>query len=253
MSNILSNLISSKKLSVRVLLGGIGAAAAILAFNVVDAKAQETSAGPLEAEMMNAAPELFGFLKTNFPDDFQSLVAQVEVTLNTGGTLNGVVANHLLDLRIKYAPQVSASDDASLAQVIEATIALQQTVLANEGPEACGRLAINGPAAFAGSPLEAKYEDLMLAQTVLLLKAAKVGHDTPVTRAAASEADWSQVTTMMTESGISQNGFAAIVNVDTANPELCPALISMLTAMNIDTSPSGALVRAEYLASAAGV
>src|SRR5215217_4108557 len=65
MTNSLTTLLSSKKRSVRMLLGGIGAAAAILALNVVDAKAQDAEVSPLETEMMNAAPELFGFLKGN--------------------------------------------------------------------------------------------------------------------------------------------------------------------------------------------
>ena len=51
MSNFFSNLLSSRKSSVRMLLAGVGAVIAMAAINMVEAKAQE-AVSPLEAEMM---------------------------------------------------------------------------------------------------------------------------------------------------------------------------------------------------------
>lgn len=248
MARILSTSSITRQRVAAILLGGMASFA--LAMPMAHAQAVAPAApvnAALEAEIMAAAPELFGFLKGNFPQEFSGFVTLVETTIASGGSLDGLVQNHLAELRQKYASHLTGASDASLSALLTASIALQQAVLEGEGPAACSSFAVNGPAVFEGMPEAAKYEDLMMAQTVLLLAAAKGGHDAPVERAPAAEADWKVVTDMMVEAGVSQSGFQAISSLDAANPELCPTLLTMLDAMNTDTSGAGARVRAEYL------
>jgi len=233
---------------VAVLLGGMATFALALPLaNTTQAQETTAPASTMEAEIMAAAPELFGFLKGNFPEEFAGFVTTVETTVANGGSLDGLVQAHLFELRGKYAAHLAGATDDALGALLTASIDLQKSVLDGEGPAACGTFAINGPAAFEGTPAAAKYEDLMMAQTVLLLAAAKGGHDAPVERAPAAEADWKVITDMMVEAGVSQGGFQAISTLDAANPELCASMLTMLEAMNTEPTGAGARVRAQYL------
>lgn len=249
MRTVTLNPIAFRRTMVSVLLAGLTSVAIALPL-AGSAYAQVQPAATVsttEAEMMAIAPELFGFLRASFPDDFSAFVAQVEQRVSTGGSADGMVQAHMLELRQKYAPHLAGASDAALETVLVATMDLQQAVFDGEGPAVCGNFAINGPAIFEGTPAAAKYEDLMMAQTVYMLAAAKGGHDAPVTRTAAVEADWKVITDMMTQAGVTSSGFEAISTLDAANPDLCPAMQTLLTAMNTEPTGAGARVRASYL------
>ncbi|SEQ53934.1 hypothetical protein SAMN05428969_3438 [Devosia sp. YR412] len=247
MANTRFTLGFSRKTLIAALLGGIAALALALP---LAATAQEAApaVSATEAEMMTIAPELFGFLKANFPEDFSGFVTQVETTVASGGNVEGMVATHMLELRQKYAVHLTSASDEALTSVMTASIALQQAVMDGEGAAACGGFVVSGPGVFEGTPAAAKYEDLVMAQIVLLLAAAKGGHDAPVTREPASEADWKLIAEKTVEAGASQTGLQAIAMLDAANPELCTTLLTMLEAMNTESSGVGARVRADYLA-----
>lgn len=202
-----------------------------------------------EAQLMDVAPELFGFLKSNFPQEFAAFVPQAQATVAGGATLDGVVMELLGGLRQKYGASLGTAPDNLLAALMTTTIDLQKAVFEGEGALACSKFAINGPSVFDGTPAQAKYQDLVMAQSVLLLAAAKAGFDTPVKRDAASQDDWKTITNLTLEAGATQTGFAAISKLDATSPELCPTLRGMLETMNSEASGVGARVRAAYLVS----
>ncbi|MBU1306064.1 MAG: hypothetical protein KKF33_11170 [Alphaproteobacteria bacterium] len=202
-----------------------------------------------EAQLMDVAPELFGFLKVNFPEEFTQFVPLAQATVAGGATLDGVVMDLLGGLRQKYGASLGSAPEDLLGALMTTTIDLQTAVYEGEGPVACSNFAINGPAVFDGTPAEARYQDLVMAQSVLLLAAAKAGFDRPVARDQASQADWKRITDMTVEGGASQAGFEAISALDATSPELCPTLRGLLQAMNTEDTGIGARVRAAYLVS----
>ena len=202
-----------------------------------------------EAQLMDVAPELFAFLKANFPTEFEAFVPKAQAAVAGGATLDGVVMELLGGLRQTYGASLATAPDHLLGALMGTTIDLQKAVFTGEGAVACSNFAINGPAVFDGTPAEAKYQDLVMAQSVLLLAAAKAGHDAPVTRDEASQDDWKRITDMAVSGGATQAGFEAVSKLDATSPELCPTLLGLLEAMNSETSGSGARVRAAYLVS----
>ncbi|WP_137150070.1 hypothetical protein [Devosia sp. FKR38] len=245
--------VSSRRSLARML---VAATALSLALPLVG-QAQAQTATPVvpaapaltEAQLMEVAPELFGFLKSNFPQEFTAFVPQAQAAVAGGATLDGVVMDLLGGLRQKYGSSLGTAPDNLLTALMTTTIDLQKAVFEGEGALACSNFAINGPAVFDGTPAQAKYQDLVMAQSVLLLAAAKAGFDAPVARDAASQDDWKVITDLTMQAGATQAGFEAISKLDVASPELCPTLRGLLEAMNTEATGVGARVRAAYLVS----
>lgn len=208
---------------------------------------------PFEAELMQAAPELFGFLKTNFPSEFQDLVVNAQMTHASGGDLSGLVQGHLLQLRKSYAAKVAVASDATLAALGDATISLTNAVLEGEGELACANYSVNGPAVFDGTPAAAKYEDLLLAQIVHVLVAARDGITAPTARQDASDADWQTLIDHMIALGMSNEALAGLAQQDPTNPALCGTMISLFQAMASEPTGAGARVRAQFFSQVAAL
>ena len=219
------------------------------------AVAAPPAAGPslTEAQLMDVAPELFAFLKGNFPTEFAAFVPQAQAAVAGGATLDGVVMDLLGGLRQTYGASLATAPDELLGALMTTTIDLQKAVFEGEGPIACSNFAINGPAVFDGTPAAAKYQDLVMAQSVLLLAAAKAGHDAPVSRDEASQDDWKRITDMAVAGGATQAGFEAVSTLDATSPELCPTLLGLLQSMNTEQTGVGARVRAAYLVSVSAI
>lgn len=206
-----------------------------------------------ETELMQAAPELFGFLKGNFSAEFQDLVTKAEATHTAGGDVGVVVQGHLLELRKAYAEHIAVASDEALAALGEATISLTSAVLEGEGAATCANYNVNGPVAFEGTAAAAIYEDMLLAQLVYALLAARNGLDTPTQREDASDKDWEAVINHMLASGTTSEEIAGIAKQDPTDPALCGTMIDMFNAMNSEPTGAGSRVRAQFFSQVAAL
>lgn len=206
----------------------------------------------VEQKLHEVSPELYGYLEQSFPDDYQRILKETSDAMRTANA-EGVVerrsAEIMQELRRKYASFLRLAADRELAALIGTQVDFYD-LLFKDDPALCAQVAVYGPMSTLGTGFSQKYAQAMVSQTVALFKAARSGIDAPVARRQASDADWEAIGVIMAANGASEAYFSAISVLDATNLETCPAVVSMLKAMN-DLSEPAQMVRASYVAEVA--
>lgn len=206
-----------------------------------------------EAEIMKAAPEVYGYLKVAYPQDYASLLSQLTDLAVTATSSVGVQEQAALlmqNLRHKYASFISLAGEVELSALMAEQIKFYNSLLRDD-PTECAKVAINGPISIAGTEAASKYLDAFSSQTLVLFKAIRAGMDRPVARREATNDDWAAVGNAMAAAGSPDRYFDAISTLSVSNPDTCPALIDMMQAINGSDTDEVRIVRASYLASLA--
>lgn len=240
----LSSFLRSRKLLPRMILGAIGAVAAIAVIKVVEARAEELPPESVTAILESVSPELVAVLSDSFPSDYAAFTADLERDMAGGGDLKATTARHLLALRAQYAPSIAQASDAALMKLARSTGDFYAMLNWLAGPDVCARYATVGAAAVAGSDLENSVGRPALALMATMLATARDGRDHPVTRRAATDAEWQAVASQSLTLGATTDGFSAMAQ-GIADPGVCPSLVAFLEATQVDGAAS--LVRAEIL------
>jgi hypothetical protein len=209
----------------------------------------------VERAIAEANPSLAPLLKREFPEDYEELIAKSLAAIRSGGAIDETVlraAGAFVELRRKYAKFVAFARPEELKAAVSTMIDFHERVLATEGAQVCGKVAMEGPIALINTPAMARAKAAAERAGVAYFAAVATGVKSPTARPAASDANWARVAALMEASGSPPSHFDALAASDPNNPELCPALIAFMKAMVDENTVSGERVMASFLAEAAG-
>lgn len=243
MFSALSGFVRSRKILPRVIMGTIGTIGMLTAMKVMDAHAQDSV---IDTMLIEASDELFGVMRYSFPQEYEAFSAELKVAVKTGGDIKNITFEHLMAIRVKYAPNIAQANDAALAALADSNIAVYSALLEEEGPEVCAQYATLGNPALAGTDFEMRHSDLMMMQVAAMFHAAKTGIETPANRELATDEEWAAVAEKSLKLGADADAYTAMANGE-ADPAVCPSLISLLKTFNRYSDHGTALVRAEFL------
>ncbi|WP_137151512.1 hypothetical protein [Devosia sp. FKR38] len=240
----LSSFFRSRKILPRMILGAIGAVAALAIIKVVETRAEELPPGGVDAALHSLSPDLFGVLSQSFAPEYEVFKTAVARDIQIGGDLRTTTTRTLMALRTQYSPHIAQADDASLAALATNMMDYYQAINDIEGPDVCARYVTEGPVAFAGTDIETRHSQGAMTHLATMLQTARNGLDHPVTRRAATDAEWQAVASKSLTLGATAEGFSAMAQ-GIADPGVCPSLVAFLEATQGDEA--AALVRAEIL------
>ncbi|MBU1307113.1 MAG: hypothetical protein KKF33_16545 [Alphaproteobacteria bacterium] len=246
MFSTLSSFFRSRKILPRMVLGAIGAVAALTVMKVVDAHADPLPPGGVEAILQSVSPELVDVLKSSYPEEYAAFKTELTLDIETGRNVRATTSRNLMALRVKYTPYIAQADDAALAELAHSVSELYRTLSDNEGPEVCAQIVTQGAEQFAGTEIETRNGRQTLAQFATMMQAARSGLDHPVNRRTATDDEWSAVAQDSLALGATADGFTAL-SQGIADPGVCPSLVAFLAAAHGEGDAGGALVRAEIL------
>jgi hypothetical protein len=203
--------------------------------------------------LTGANPQTLGILDDRFPDELNRL----EQTLN--GVIEGAQADFdheaalegfaevIATERQSYVSIITTAPDAALQAAITSLRDFMQKVYDTEGPEICGRFANEGSSVLYETDIAEHYSAELDRQSALFLAAAADARDTPTDHGEASDADLQATFNKMLKEGGTQHQIDVLAAQDPTDPEVCPALINMLSALAILEGDVGARSRAYFL------
>ena len=244
MFSTLSGLLRSRKLFPRVILGAIGAVAAIAISRVVEVRAEEMSSDQITAMIQSVSPELADVLSQDFATEYAALKSAMAMEIAVGGDVKAATTQALLDLKAQSAGYIAQADDSALAAFANSMIALYSSVTDLDGPLMCADYVTNGAGAMAGTDFAARHAQAAMSNLATLLRTASTGRDHPVERRPATDAEWADVATQSLALGATSEGFDALAQ-GTVHPDLCPSIVAFLKAAQ--GNDGAQLVRAEVL------
>lgn len=195
-------------------------------------------------------PELYGFIETNFPNDYSILTTRIADAVRAGGSNSAIGmqgAEAMTEIRRKYAPMVGLASDAEHAALVDSSIELYEALLATD-PMLCNAVAVQGPTVLLQRTGTDHIKAMIQPQAIMVLQAAANAMKTPVQRRAVTDADWEEVGNGMYELGATDAQLNAINSLDTTSPALCPGLLILLRTLNGVDTEGMRTVRAQYLA-----
>ena len=239
-----ASFIRSRKLLPRLVLGTIGAVAALAVVKAVEARAEEMPSDNVAAVIQSLSPELADVLSQGFPTEYASFKSAVAMEIAVGGDVEATTMRVLLDLKEQNAPYIAKAGDTALAALATSMSDLYRSVTDVDGPQVCAEYAIHGAGAMAGTDFAARHTRAALSNLATMLQAAREGRDHPVERRAATDAEWEAVAKLSLKRGATSEGFSALAQ-GVADPDLCPSVVAFLEAAQGDVGAE--LVRAEVL------
>lgn len=203
-----------------------------------------------ETALIEAAPEVFAYLKASFPEDFQQFVRGSTEAIRSAGKKGDVALRStqiMQTLRKKYAAFVRLAPEQELAKLMSETIAFYE-MLHRDDPANCAQVAVNGPASLVRTEIGQRYGLAMMPQVLALFRTARAGIDTPAVRREPTDADWGSIGVAMASAGAPDSYFQAIAELNANNLETCPAVVMFLRTINETETEESRIVRAAYLA-----
>lgn len=207
-------------------------------------------------QLRREIPQLLGTLQSDFPDEYRSLITSTtQVVRNTGGRdaaaiASGQIASLMTSMRQKYAPFLRFAGIAELRALAALSASFHRDVLARDGYEVCGRVAMEGALVLTRENRMAPHMSNVDAQSTALFRAARSGIDNPVAWPEPTDNDWAAAGNLMAQSGATDAEFAAMSAGDPADPNLCPAIAKLLDAMSSPALPSSGALLASFFSEA---
>lgn len=239
-----------------------------LALSVLPATAQEggVAATPdvlpgsgdglrLLAEVERRFPRSLALIKQEFPDDYPGLVASISAVSWQGGEEKVALlkAFELLKAqRQKYRDKAVFAPSNLQAASLQILAHLFQEVFKAEGSQVCGRFAQDGSAVLFDLGISDKYTELLDLQATAYLAMVVKGIEEPDYAGELKPEDWGQVLGAMVTSGMPKSYVQTISKGDRNDPDLCPAMASMMLASALLNTPEGARTRADFARNLAG-
>jgi hypothetical protein len=195
-------------------------------------------------------------LKSDFPDDYTTLVVGIAAISWQGGRNEPVallrVFELMKDLRRKYAERVVHAPSVSHAVMLGLLADFYEAVFETEGPAVCGRFAQDGSAVLFDLGLSAKYADRLDLQSAAYLDAVVRAIETPENPGPVLADDWNQVLATMIAAGAPPSYLDTVARGDGNDPDLCPALAAMFRTAGLLNTPEGERARADFARNLAG-
>ncbi|MXQ08729.1 hypothetical protein GQ651_12805 [Alphaproteobacteria bacterium GH1-50] len=145
------------------------------------------------------------------------------------------------DIRSRNAPYLANAPDALLVEVLEQQHALLALYSADR--EACGRLALEGPAGL--SAVERRKMAPVVNETTVLYQAMHAGKTNPVSRGPSTDLDWEAFFQDMRAAGFSDADIELMIAPDPANPRYCDTILGFLKTLTVMEFDGADRIRAE--------
>lgn len=193
-------------------------------------------------------------LKKNFPADYQSLVSEFARIGNirvSPAEQSRRGAEVVIALASRYSPDVAKAPPETTRDIIERFVALHEAVLAGAGPETCAMFSRDGSMVLYTSGVAEPYLDELDALGAVFFQGVADARIKPTNVEEAQDADWAALTEAMQDKGDPESFFESLGKQDTADPQFCPAIISMMKQMAVFEGEAGERLRASLATSAA--
>lgn len=210
-------------------------------------------ASDMDRILADSNMKMYRVMQQRFPSDYAQLVNDLTALLKSGTPTEQLLRlsmNETARIRKKYAYTISSTPDQSLILLLRSSANLHSKVFQVGGQPLCNEFAKMGAPALLGHSNDYLLE--IDEQSSLLFEAMyqAMQHPTPVGE--AQEADWGAVFEEFRDAGNPDSYRDILVNERLDSPELCPALIGLINAMNATAGEPGHRVRAAFVKQLAG-
>ena len=190
-----------------------------------------------------------GLLKSEFPDDFALLDAQIGLIAKAGGNEREMLRlafDRFTEIRRKYAEKLLYAPGIHHSVILGRLADFYDRVLKDEGPNVCGQFARDGTAVLFDLGLSEKYASFIDAQSFAYFDAVAKAAETPTFAGEVQQSDWSAVLQAMVAAGAPQSFVESIATGRSNDPQLCTALAALFRTSGLLDSPEGARTRADF-------
>jgi len=204
-----------------------------------------------DAMLTGPTSAMYKVIKQYAPEEFDQLIEDMLDVANTsadGEEAYGRAARITAALRQKYAPFAHNAPDESIRAAIE--LNMEGVRLFAADVKTCNSFVINGPRSLpleVALPHAAHFGLQSAAVFRALLEGAKAGEPPKI----ATDEDWGLVGEHWIMLGATDRDIDSISTPTVDDPNLCPAMISMLEAILSAEGPAAERVRASYFAETA--
>ena len=194
-------------------------------------------------------------LRADFPADRRRLADDLKAIDRMAGpptALMTLVFKRLTELKRPYAARLKFAPGAAQSALLAHLAGFYERLFEAEGAAVCGRFAQDGTAVLFELGLSEKYAQLIDRQSVAYLKAVVGAIETPEPSEPVRPEDWEAVMTRLLEAGAPPSFAATIAGGDPNDPDLCPALATLLLTISLMETPEAARARADFAQNLAG-
>jgi hypothetical protein len=211
--------------------------------------------GGLIVEMSRRYASTLALLKTEFPDDYTTLMSEIAAIGWQGVDPNKALLaafTRLGAVREKYADKLLFAPSLSHSVMLGRLADFYDAVFKAEGPTVCGRFAVDGSAALFQLGLSEKYAEALDQQSFAYFDAVVRAIEAPNYNGVADRSDWGTVLGIMVSAGAPPSYVDTISSGDAKDPDLCPALAAMFRTSGLLDSGEGARTRADFAKNLSG-